>query len=61
MFCRFHDLCVNSKPDFVLICKLAEQYYVHNLYKTRRSTKNQLSDFGLIEEIMNLSRILSAE
>ena len=31
-----------------------------DLYKTRKSTKNRLSNFGLIEETMDLSRILLA-
>ena len=40
--------------------ELAEQFQVHNLYKTRKSTKHRLSNWGLIEEITDLSRILLA-
>ena len=31
-----------------------KQYHVHNLYKIRRSTKNTLSNCGIIEETMGL-------
>ena len=48
---------VNAKLKF---SKLAEQFQVQNMYKTRKSTKNQLSNFDLIEEIMHLSHILFA-
>ena len=37
---------------------MVEQFQVNNLYKTRKSTKNQLSNFGLNEEIMDLARTL---
>ena len=39
------------------LAKQAEQFKIHNLYKKRKSTKNRLSNFGLIEKIMDLSRI----
>ena len=35
-------------------------FTVRKSYKTRKSTKNRLSNFGLIEETMDLSRILLA-
>ena len=35
--------------------ELVEQFQVNNLYKTRKSTKNHLSNFGLNEEIMDLA------
>ena len=38
--------------------ELKKQFQAHNLYKTCKSTKNRLSNFGLSEEIMDLSRIL---
>ena len=37
--------------------EVAKQFQVRNLYKRRKSTKNLWSNFGLIEEIMDLSRI----
>ena len=37
---------------------MQKQFHFHNSYKTLKSTKNQLSNFGLIEEAMELSRIL---
>ena len=37
---------------------MVEQFQVNNLYKTRKSTKNKLSNFGLNEEIMDLARTL---
>jgi len=37
---------------------LAEQFFVHNLHQTRKSSTNELSNFGLIEEIMDLPRSL---
>ena len=36
------------------------QFYVDNSNKTRKSTNNQLSNFGLIEETMSLSHILKS-
>ena len=43
---------------FFHFCKSKErQFNVCNLYKTRKYTKNGLSNFGLIEETMDLSRI----
>ena len=40
--------------------KLAEQFQVHNLYKTCKSTKNPSSNIGIIEETMDLPCILLA-
>ena len=39
--------------------ELEEQIQVHNLCKTHKSSKNELSNFDFIEEIMYLSRILN--
>ena len=36
-----------------------EQIRVHNLYRTHRLTKSELSNFDFIEEIMDLPRILN--
>ena len=35
---------------FLWFAKLAEQFQVHNFYKTCKSTKNWLSNFGLIKK-----------
>ena len=43
-----------------LLSEVAKRFQVRNLYKTRKSTKNLWSNFGLIEGIMDLSRILLA-
>ena len=57
------DLCcflcfvqvANVKLFLFCFAELAEQFQVNNLYKTRKSTKNHLSNFGLNEEIMDLA------
>ena len=41
---------------FCQFCKLKKHF--RNLYKTHKSTKNSLSNIGLIEESMDLSHIL---
>lgn len=38
------------------LTELAEQFFVHHLHQTRKSINNELSNFGLIEEIMDPSR-----
>ena len=55
-----NGFCTSCKPEIVLpVLQIkTKQFQVRNLYKTRKSTKNQLSNFGLFEETMNLSRIL---
>jgi hypothetical protein len=55
-------ICTNRKVKTVLFlfAELVEQFQVHNLCKLRKSTKNPLSNFGLIEQIMALSSILLA-
>jgi NRPS condensation-like uncharacterized protein len=49
-------LCKSCEPEivFVLICTLAEQFHIHQSYKTREST---LSCIGHIDENIDLSRI----
>ena len=58
----FVYLCVlyisKHKIVFNLICRTDKT--IPGLYKTRKSTNNQLSNFGLIEATMDLSRILLA-
>ena len=54
LICNF---CTNSKCDFGY-AEPAEQFQVGNLYKTIKPTKNWFTDFGLFEEINNLSQIL---
>ena len=44
----------NSKL-FCQFCKAKNQFHVCNLYKSCKSAKDQLSNFGLIEETMDLS------
>ena len=45
---------------FCQLCKSKQkQFHVDNSNKTCKSTNNQLSNFGLIEETMYLSHILS--
>ena len=51
---------VNMKLFLIWFVELVEQFQLPNLYKTRKSTKNWSSNFGLIEEIMDLSCILLA-
>ena len=41
---------------FGFICNMS--LFVHNKHQTRKSTNNELSNFGLIEEIMDPSRSL---
>ena len=46
---------------FGQFCKSKQKlFHVRNLSKTRKSKKNQVSNFRFIEEIMNLSYILTA-
>ena len=54
--------CTNRECGivFVSFAEVGKHFHVRNLYKTRKSTKNLWSNFGLIEEIMDLSRILLA-
>ena len=51
--------CKNGEWKIVLswFQELAEQFQVRILFKTRTSTKNLSSNFGLIEETMYLSCI----
>ena len=53
-------MCFVAKHKIVfdLICRTDKT--ISGLYKIRKSTKNQLSNFGFIEETMDLSRILLA-
>ena len=53
----------NCEPEIVLPVQLKskqKQFYVRNLYKTRKSTMNRSSNFGLIKKAIDLSRILLA-
>ena len=45
----------------LLLFSVAKQFQVRNLYKRRKSAKNLWWNFGLIKEIMDLSRILSCK
>ena len=47
-------LCKSCEPEivFVLICTLAEQFHIHQSYKTREST---LSCIGHIDENIDLA------
>ena len=59
----FVDLCVLQESrtwNCVLfwIAELAEQFQVQNLYKICKPAKIWSSNFGLIEKILNLSRII---
>ena len=50
----FNQVSQNLTIDSLLIyvlCKSWEQFQIHNLYKTQKSTKKVLSTFGLMEEI----------
>ena len=54
--------CTRCEPEIVLpvlqIKSKQKQFHFHNSYKTLKSIKNQLSNFGLIEEAMEMSPIL---
>ena len=50
----------NVKLYLFGFAKLAEQLQVQNLYKIRKSSKNRSSNFDLMKEIMDLSRIILA-
>ena len=54
--------CFVQDMNLKLFCQFCrseqKQFYVRYLYKTSRSTRNLLSNFGLIQETMDLSRIL---
>jgi hypothetical protein len=56
--------CTSCKPEIVLpvlqIKSKQKQFHFCNLYKTRKSTKNWSSHFGLIEKTTDPSRILLA-
>ena len=51
---------VNLKLFFQFCKSTQKQFHVHNLYKTRKSTNNPLSNFGIIEETMVLPCFLLA-
>ena len=50
----------NMKLFLILFIDLAEQFRVHNFYNTCKLTNNLSSNFGLIEETMDLSHTLLA-
>ena len=50
----------NVKLFLFWYAELGEQFQVLNFYKTCKYTNNELSDFGLIVEIKDLSQILFA-
>ena len=62
ILCWFTYFMQIVKVNFSLFwfAELAEQFQVHNTNTTRGSSKNWFSNFGLIEEIMDLSHILLA-
>ena len=53
--------CLVDIVSLKLFCQFSKskkkQFYVRNLYKTRKSTMNRSSSFGLIKEAIDLSRI----
>ena len=55
-------MCFVQDANLKLFCQFCKsklkQFHFRNSYKTLKSTKNQLSNFGLIEEAIELSRIL---
>ena len=57
----FHTSC-ELEIVSILICRTGRtiSIQVHDLYKTRKSTKNWSSNFGLIKEIKDLSYIILA-
>ena len=49
--------CTSYKPEIVLpVLQIkTKRFHVSNLYKTRKSTNNQFSNFDQFEEAMDLS------
>ena len=57
LFCAF---CSSLEHEIVLQESKSEQkqFHILNLYKTRKSTNNWSPNFGLVEEIMDITCII---